>query len=224
MSSRSLTPGQACPRCSNSSARASSLGRSCARKCRSAQPIHPNPSRRRFSGVRFRETTDHCLATVLAGRDGPEVSTRVREESEKQHQRDIASRRADGARSSASRWTEVVAQLNDVQRPHLEALRQLSIDADPEAREELKWNLPVDVRGDKTNLWMLQNFKDHCSLRFPSPFFATHKATDEDAGSEAGAGFIKLPYERELPTELLQALTQARIKEYVTTGAGWNDR
>ncbi len=35
------------------------------------------------------------------------------------------------------------AQLNDVQRPHLEALRELSLDADPEAREELKWNLPV---------------------------------------------------------------------------------
>ena len=65
------------------------------------------------------------------------------------------------------------AQLNDVQRPHLEALRKLSLDADPEAREELKWNLPVYVRGDKTSLWMLQNFKHHCSLRFPPPFFAT---------------------------------------------------
>ena len=116
------------------------------------------------------------------------------------------------------------AQLDDVQRPHLEALRQLSLDADPEAREELKWNLPVYVRGEKTNLWMLQNFKNHCSLRFPPPFFATHRAAVEAAGYEAGAGFIKLPYARALPTALLQALTQARIEEYVTTGAGWNDR
>ena len=38
---------------------------------------------------------------------------------------------------------EFFAQLNDVQRPHLEALRVLSLDADPDAREELKWNLPV---------------------------------------------------------------------------------
>jgi uncharacterized protein YdhG (YjbR/CyaY superfamily) len=116
------------------------------------------------------------------------------------------------------------AQLTDVQRPHLEALRRLSLKADPEAREELKWNLPVYVRGDKTNLWMLQNFKNHCSLRFPPPFFATHKAAVEAAGYEAGAGFIKLPYDRELPTELLQTLIDARIEEYVTTGAGWNDR
>ena len=116
------------------------------------------------------------------------------------------------------------AQLTDIQRPHLEALRELSRDADPEAREELKWNLPVYVRGDKTNLWMLQNFKNHCSLRFSTPFFATQKAVVEAAGYDAGAGFIKLPYERELPIELLKGLLQARVKEYETTGAGWNDR
>jgi len=115
-------------------------------------------------------------------------------------------------------------KLTDVQRPHLEALRELSLKGDPEAREELKWNLPVYVRGEKTTLWMLQNFKNHCSLRFPPPFFATQKDAVEAAGFEAGAGFIKLPYERELPTELLKALIQARVDEYAATGAGWNDR
>ncbi len=116
------------------------------------------------------------------------------------------------------------AQLSDVQRPHLEALRELSRVADPEAREELKWNLPVYVRGENTNLWMLQNFKKHCSLRFPPPFFTTQKAAVEAAGYEAGEGFTKLPYDREVPTELVRALMQARVKEYKTTGAGWNDR
>ena len=116
------------------------------------------------------------------------------------------------------------AQLTDVQRPHLEALRELSRDADPEAREELKWNLPVYVRGEKTDLWMLQNFKNHCSLRFPPPFFATQKAAVEAAGYETGAGFIKLSYERELPTDLVKALMRARVEEYAATGAGWRDR
>ena len=115
-------------------------------------------------------------------------------------------------------------QLTDVQRPHLEVLRELSRDADPQAREELKWNLPVYVRAKNTNLWMLQNFKNHCSLRFPPPFFATQKAVVEAAGYEAGEGFIKLPYERGLPIELLKALLQARVEEYEATGAGWNDR
>jgi uncharacterized protein YdhG (YjbR/CyaY superfamily) len=116
------------------------------------------------------------------------------------------------------------SRLTEVQRPHLEQLRELSLAADPEAREELKWNLPVYVRDENTSLWMLQNFKKHCSLRFPPPFFATQKADVEAAGYEAGAGFIKLPYERDLPIELLKALMQARVDEYEATGAGWSDR
>jgi uncharacterized protein YdhG (YjbR/CyaY superfamily) len=114
-------------------------------------------------------------------------------------------------------------KLEDVQRPHLEALRKLSRAADPEAREELKWNLPVYVR-DTTTLWMLQNFKRHCSLRFPPPFFATQRDAVTAAGYDVGAGFIKLPYDRELPTRLVTELMRARVDEYVTTGAGWNDR
>lgn len=113
------------------------------------------------------------------------------------------------------------ARLTDVQRPHLEALRAMSLAADPEAREELKWNLPAYVRGENTSLWMLQNFKQHCSLRFPPRFFAEQKADVEAAGYEAGAGFIKLPYDRPLPVDLLKRLMQARIDEYETTGAGW---
>jgi len=112
------------------------------------------------------------------------------------------------------------AQLGDVQRPHLEALRTLSSDVDPEAREVLKWNLPVYVRGENTNLWMLQNFKHHCSLRFNPPFFATHKETVEAAGYEAGEGFVKLPYERELPTQLLRSLMQARVRDFESSDAG----
>jgi uncharacterized protein YdhG (YjbR/CyaY superfamily) len=122
------------------------------------------------------------------------------------------------------------AQLSDVQRSHLEALRELGRDAEPEAREELKWNLPVYVRGKNTSLWMLQNFKHHCSLRFPPPFFATQKATVEAAGYEAGQGFIKLPYDREPPTELLKALLagtgrgvrsdRRRLDRYVPSWSG----
>jgi uncharacterized protein YdhG (YjbR/CyaY superfamily) len=110
------------------------------------------------------------------------------------------------------------AQLDDVQRPHLEALRALSRSADPKAREELKWNLPVYVRGPNTNLWMLQNFKNHCSLRFSPPFFSTQKDVVEAAGYLGGEGFIKLPYDRKLPIDLVKALMRARVEDYETTG------
>ncbi len=110
------------------------------------------------------------------------------------------------------------AQLDDVQRPHLEALRALSRKVDPGAREVLKWNLPTYVRGENTNLWMFQNFKQHCSVRFAPEFFATQRAAVEAAGYEAGAGFVKLPYRRELPTDLLTALMRARVEEFEQAG------
>jgi uncharacterized protein YdhG (YjbR/CyaY superfamily) len=111
------------------------------------------------------------------------------------------------------------AQLSDDQRPHLEALRALSHAVDPGAREELKWHLPVYVRGDKTNLWMLQNFKHHCSLRFTPAFFGPHRAEVEAAGYEAGEGFIKLPYVRPLPMALLEKLLKARLLDFHSNGA-----
>lgn len=114
------------------------------------------------------------------------------------------------------------AQLTPVQRPHLEQLRALSLAADPQAREELKWNLPNYVRGDNDRLWMLQNFKHHCSLRFPPRFFAAHITEVQAAGYEAGEGFVKLPYDREIPVALCNALMQARIDEYDATGAAWS--
>lgn len=110
------------------------------------------------------------------------------------------------------------ARLEDWQRPHLEALRALSRKVDPQAREELKWNLPVYVRGDKANLWMLQNYKKHCSLRSTPEFFANHHGAVEAAGFEAGAGFVKLPYDRELPIPLLEQLMRARVAEFEATG------
>lgn len=111
------------------------------------------------------------------------------------------------------------AQLEDVQRPHLEALRQLSHEVGGDAREVLKWNLPTYVRGENTNLWMLQNFSKHCSVRFSTSFFAAHRAAVEAAGYQAGAGFVKLPYNRKLPTPLLVTLMQARMADFDANGS-----
>ena len=77
-------------------------------------------------------------------------------------------------------------KLGDHQRPYLEQLRRLSIEADPAAEEKLAWNLPVYVRDGKARLWMLQNFKSYCSLRFPPRFFGPHRSEVEAAGYEAG--------------------------------------
>ncbi|MBF4163613.1 iron chaperone [Nocardioides acrostichi] len=113
------------------------------------------------------------------------------------------------------------AQLSDAARPHLERLRELSLAAAPDLTEKLAWNNPAFHRDD-VRLWMLQAFKAHCSLRFPTHQFADQRAAVEAAGYEAGEGFVKLPYDRPLPEDLLVALIGARLAEFERTGSTWS--
>ena len=59
------------------------------------------------------------------------------------------------------------AQLPDVAVPHLTKLRELCQKGLPKAEEALHWNNPAFVQ-DGTRLVMLQSYKQHCSLRFPT--------------------------------------------------------
>jgi uncharacterized protein YdhG (YjbR/CyaY superfamily) len=112
------------------------------------------------------------------------------------------------------------ARLSDEQLPYLEKLRELSRAAAPDLAETLHWNNPVYLK-DGVRLWMLQAFKRHCSLRFPPKQFSEHRAEVEAAGFEAGEGFIKLPYDRPLPVDLLKRLIQYRLTDFEATGSGW---
>lgn len=112
------------------------------------------------------------------------------------------------------------AKLPAVAAPHLTTLRDLCRKGLPKAEEVLAWNNPAFAQ-DGTRLLMLQSFKAHCSLRFPTRFFASQAAAVAAAGYEGGEGFIKLPYDRELPIPLLEELIAARLAEYEATGAGW---
>ena len=103
-------------------------------------------------------------------------------------------------------------RLSDAQRPHLEQLRELSRAAASDLSETLHWNNPVYLRDGVR--WMLQAFKQHCSQRFPPSQFAGHRAEVEAVGNEAGEGFIKLPYSRPLPVDLLKKLMQDRLDEF----------
>lgn len=112
------------------------------------------------------------------------------------------------------------AQLPEIARPHLGQLRELCRASLPDAEEVLHWNQPAFVQ-DGTRLVALQAFGQHCSLRFPTRFFAEHRDRVAGVGYEAGEGFVKLPYDRGLPVDVLRALVEARRQEYAATGAGW---
>jgi len=112
------------------------------------------------------------------------------------------------------------ARLPPAAQPHLAKLRELCREGLPDAEEVLHWNSPAFVQ-DGTRLLMLQAFKQHCSLRFPTRQFAGQRDAVAAAGFEPGEGFIKLPYDRDLPIPLLKQLIQARLDEFEATGAGW---
>jgi uncharacterized protein YdhG (YjbR/CyaY superfamily) len=112
------------------------------------------------------------------------------------------------------------AQLPAVAIPHLTQLRSLCRAGLTKSQEVLHWNNPAFVQ-DGTRLVMLQSFKQHCSLRFPTRQFAEQRGSVEAAGYESGEGFIKLPYDRDLPVDLLEQLVTARLAEFEATGAGW---
>ena len=116
--------------------------------------------------------------------------------------------------------SDYFAHLSDDQLPHLEQLRELSRAAAPDLVETLHWNNPVYLR-DGARLWMLQAFKRHCSLRFPTGWFGEHRPEVEAAGFAAGEGFIKLPYDRPLPVDLIKRLMQYRLTELDATGSEW---
>lgn len=112
------------------------------------------------------------------------------------------------------------AQLPEVARPHLGQLRELCRTTLPDAEEVLHWNQPAFVQGG-TRLLMLQAYDRHCSLRFPTSFFAGQRDRVEAVGYESGEGFVKLPYDVGLPVDVLRALVEARRLDFETGGADW---
>lgn len=111
-------------------------------------------------------------------------------------------------------------QLPEAARPHLRTLERLCCEELPDAEEVLAWNQPAFAQNG-TRLVMLQSFSRHASLRFPTRFFAGVKARVNRAGQESGAGFVKLPYDRPVPEDLLRELLRVRLEEFLATGLGF---
>ncbi|MGO1570489.1 MAG: iron chaperone [Canibacter sp.] len=104
------------------------------------------------------------------------------------------------------------ARLEPHQQAHLNELRRISLAFSDEVNEELRWNTPAYIHNGKS-LWMLQAFKNHCSLRFSPEFFELYRAEVKDAGYDSGSGFIKIPYNADIPEALCRKLIRARIDD-----------
>lgn len=117
---------------------------------------------------------------------------------------------------------EFFARLGEVERPHLETLRELSLEAAAGSGvvEELKWNFPAYTK--QQMLWTLQRFKHHCSVRFPVPFFAPYREEASAAGYEAIEGALKIPWDQEVPAGLVRRLLSDRIDDFEAGNTAWS--
>lgn len=120
---------------------------------------------------------------------------------------------------------EYFARLGEIERPHMERLRELSLSgaAAGGVEETVKWNTPAYAKGPKaTMVWMLQCFKHHCSIRFPVPFFGAYRDEAAAAGYEAIEGALKIRWAQEVPEALVAKLIVARIEDFDAGNIAWS--
>lgn len=117
---------------------------------------------------------------------------------------------------------EFFERLDETQRPHLEALREISLAEAAKAgvAEEVKFNYPAYTSG--VMVWTLQCFKKHCSIRFPVSFFAAWRDEVAAAGYEAIDGALKIRWDQPVPTELIHRLVAARLEDFEAGNTVWS--
>lgn len=113
---------------------------------------------------------------------------------------------------------EYIASFSDRRRrDFLTRLRELCRAEAPTAAESLKWGNPAYSLG--AILFMFAGYSKHANFAFtPSTKDAfAHRLGD----FETGKGTIKLPYDRDIPTELLTEMIAHRIREFEVDGVKW---
>ena len=95
-------------------------------------------------------------------------------------------------------------------RPRLEELRAILRAAHPDAEERISWSMPTYWRG--RNLIHFAASKQHLGV-YPGGEATTVFARELE-GFNVSKGTIRLPYDKELPAELLAKIARWCRKEY----------
>lgn len=102
-------------------------------------------------------------------------------------------------------------------REFLNRLRDLSLNHVPQATEGLKWGNPAYSLD--TILYVFAGYSKHANFVFTP---STKEAfADRLQDFETGKGSIKLPYDGEIPTELLTEMIAFRLREFEVDGVKW---
>lgn len=106
---------------------------------------------------------------------------------------------------------------SESQRDFLTQLRDLSREHAPTAGEGIKWGNPAYFLD--SILFVFAGYTHHANFVFTP---STKEAfADRLSGFDTGKGSIKLPYDEEIPAELLAEMIGYRIREFEVDGVKW---
>lgn len=115
--------------------------------------------------------------------------------------------------------TEYIDTFPTEHKKKLSELRKIIKAAIPNAVEGLKWGSPAFTDNDGMILVIIAGYKHHVNL-VSTP--STKQAFENELNEyETGKGSVKLPYDKELPTELIKKIVKYRAKEYREHGVKW---
>ena len=99
------------------------------------------------------------------------------------------------------------------------ALRELIGSVAPELIEEVKWGSPAYLHPDGVIMLIVSAHKAHANIAF------TPSTRDSFSGEltafNTGKGSVKLPYDDDIPADLLGRMIRHRIREYEVDGVKW---
>ena len=105
---------------------------------------------------------------------------------------------------------EYIAAQDEAVRPKLNEVRAILRSALPDAHERISWSMPTYWKGQ--NLIHFAASKKHIGL-YPGGE-ATTVFAEELAGIDVSKGTIRLPYDKELPADLIKKIAVWCREEY----------
>lgn len=105
---------------------------------------------------------------------------------------------------------EYIAAQDETVQPRLREVREILHAAIPDAEERISWSMPTYWKGK--NIIHFAASKKHLGL-YPGGE-ATAVFADELKGFDVSKGTIRLPWNKELPTELIQRIACWCYEEY----------
>ena len=105
---------------------------------------------------------------------------------------------------------EYIAAQNEAIQPRLQEVRSLIRSAIPDAEERISWSMPTYWKG--RNLIHFAASKKHLGL-YPGDEAVAHFA-DELKDCDVSKGSIRLPYDADLPAELIQRIARWCYEAY----------